>query len=498
MDLKRNKPVLVTGATGYVGSRLVRLLLKNGYRVRATARSLEKIRAHQDVNHPHLEAVEADLLDYNAISLATKGCFAVYYLVHSLNSGKSFADLDRRAALNMVRAAESANLERIIYLGGISGEKDSVSEHLASRYEVGKILKSGTVPVTFLRAAIILGSGSASFEIIRYVADRMPVIITPELIHTKCQPICIRNVLWYLLGCLESEKTIGRTYDIGGPDIISYADLINLYSECAGLKNRRIVVLPFVNLELLAYLINLISPVPKPLVSALIEGLGDEVVCKEERIREIIPESLMNCEQAVIRALEKVEQQIVDSFYYDAGMVTQPEWMDKGDEPYSGGSVLSCSYRIRVKAPVEQVWGPIKHIGGEKGWYFAGRLWWLRGFMDKLVGGVGIQRGRRHPSRIAVGDILDCWRVLDIKLHRRILLLAEMKLPGEAILEFYLTASGENITDLTLNAKFLAKGISGLAYWYSIYPLHDYVFKGMLSNIAKACQAQVVSGPSKM
>jgi len=498
MDLKRNKPVLVTGATGYVGSRLVRLLLKNGYRVRATARSLEKIRAHQDVTHPHLEAMEADLQDFNSFNLATKGCYAAYFLVHSLDSGKNFASLDRRAALNMVRAAESSNMERIIYLGGIGGEKDSVSEHLTSRYEVGKILKSGSVPVTFLRAAIILGSGSASFEIIRYVADRMPVIIAPELIHTKCQPICIRNVLWYLLGCLESQKTIGHTYDIGGPDIISYADLINLYSECAGLKNRRIVINPFINLELLAYWINLICPVPKPLVSALIEGLGDEVVCSENRIREIIPQSLMNCEQAIKRALEKIEQQIVDSFYYDAGIVSQPEWMDKGDEPYSGGSVLSCSYRICVKAPVEQVWGPIKNIGGEKGWYFAGRLWWLRGFMDNLVGGVGIQRGRRHPSRIAVGDILDCWRVLDVKLHRRILLLAELKLPGEAILEFYLTDSGENITDLTMNAKFLAKGLSGLAYWYSVSPLHDYVFKGMLSNIAKTCRAQVVSGPSRL
>ncbi|MCP4689969.1 MAG: SDR family oxidoreductase [Desulfobacterales bacterium] len=491
-------PILVTGATGYVGGRLVRLLLKRGYRVRAAARSVEKLLSHQDETHPGFKAVKADLLDYESIRKAAAGCEVAFYLVHSLNTGRNFAALDRVAARNMAAAAESAGMKRIIYLGGIGGETTVTSKHLNSRNEVGAILQQGATPVTILKAAIILGSGSASFEIIRYVADRLPVIAAPGLIHTKCQPICIRNVLAYLVGCLEHEETIGRAYDIGGPDVISYADLINLYSKHEGLNKRRFIILPFINLRVLAYIISLISPVPQPIVSALIEGLGDEVICRENRIKELIPQDLMTCEEAINRALEKIEQQIVDSFYHDAGVVGEPEWVNKGDEPYSGGSIMSASYRIRLGAEVERIWEPIKHIGGKRGWYFAGRLWWLRGFMDKLVGGVGLQRGRRHPTRIAVGDILDCWRVLDVKLYKRLLLLAEMKLPGEAILEFYLAPSGKHAADLTMNARFLAKGLAGLAYWGCIYPLHDYVFKGMLTNIAKACGAPILSEPKRI
>jgi uncharacterized protein YbjT (DUF2867 family) len=493
-----NKRILVTGATGYVGGRLVRLLLKNGYRVRAAVRSKEKAYARFGTADHTLEVFQADLLDLDHLIQAAQGCQVAFYLVHSLIRGHDFAEIDRRAAINMTKAAQFAKLERIIYLGGIGGAAASQSAHLASRHEVGRILKEGRVPVTILRAAIILGSGSASFEIIRYVVDRTPVIPAPVIARNRCQPICIRNVLLYLLGCLEKEETTGQTFDIGGPDILSYAELLRIYNRQAGLQKRTIWFLPRISLKLVTYFISLISPVPAPIVRGLLEGLRDEVVCRENRIRNIVPQNLMTCEEAIQRALEKIEQQIVDTYYYDAGSTIQPEWADSGDHPYSGGSILGCTYRIGIHAPPERVWKPIQHIGGDTGWYFGGRLWWLRGFLDKLVGGVGVNRGRRHPSRIAIGDILDCWRVLDVKQHRRILLLAEMKLPGEALLEFRLERLSTTQTRLTMNAKFLARGLAGLAYWYGIYPLHDYVFKGMLANIAKACGAKVSLGPEKV
>jgi len=496
----KEKHVLVTGATGYVGGRLVQLLLKSGYKVRAAVRSPEKFRAHQGENHPNLESVKADLLDPDSVLRAAEGCFAAYYLVHSLSINiRDFDVLERGCARNMVKASETAGLERIIYLGGLGKDDTAVlSRHLDSRDMAGKILSSGKVPVTILRAAVILGSGSASFEIIRYVVDRIPVIFAPRSLHTKCQPICIRNVLAYLAGCLEHPETAGQIYDIGGPDVITYAELLNIYAEEAGLKKRRILTCPFLTLRMASYLISLITPVPAPLVKALIEGLRNEVICRENRIRNIIPQELMTCRAAVRRALEKIEQQIVDTHYYDAGLSVPPEWADYRDAPYSGGSILECSYQIRINALPSQVWEPIKHIGGKNGWYFGGSLWWLRGFMDKLVGGVGMQRGRRDPENILVGDVLDCWRVLNVKPFRRLLLLGEMKLPGEAILEFRLKQFNADETELTMNARFLAKGLSGLAYWYSIYPLHDIVFKGMLQNIAGICKAPVTFGPQRV
>jgi len=494
----RKEPVLVTGATGYVGGRLVKLLLNSGYRVRAAVRSPAKFRARHGDNPPNLESVYADLLDPASITRAAEGCFAAYYLVHSLESHENFPFLEKQSALNMVKAAELQGLERIIYLGALGAKGSSLSRHLSSRVAVGEVLKNGRVPVTILRAAMILGSGSASFEILRYIADRLPVIPAPPIEGIRCQPICIRNVLGYLLGCLKVDETTGRTYDIGGPDIITYYDLFSIYCLQAGLRPRRIIPLSFLSLEMAAYLASLIIPVPTPVVMALLKGLKTEVVCRENRIKKIIPQDLMSCEEAISRALEKIDQQLVDTTYQDAGQIVHPEWEDSGDAPYSGGTVLGCSYRIKIKAPASRIWEPIKQIGGETGWYFGGSLWWLRGFADKLLGGVGTQRGRRHPIDIAVGDILDCWRVLDVKPTKRLLLAAEMKLPGEAILEFLLISTSGGETSLTMNARFLSRGLAGLVYWYAIYPLHDYVFKGMLQNIARACRSPIVSGPYKV
>jgi len=406
----RKEPVLVTGATGYVGGRLVKRLLRSGYRVRAAVRSLEKFNAHHGGNTPSLESVQVNLLDPASITRAAQGCFAAFYLVHSLESRKNFPSLEKQSAANMVKASESAGLERIIYLGGLGAKGSPLSRHLSSRVAVGEILKSGRVPVTILRAAVILGSGSASFEILRYTADRMPLIPLPGVGHVRLQPICIRNVLGYLLGCLGACETTGQTYDIGGHDIITYHDLVEIYCKQAGLNKRRIVEVPFWTLDMGAYLVSLIIPVPAPIARELIKGLKNEVVCRENRIREIIPQDLMSVEAAISRALEKIDQQIVDTSYLDAGVVVNPEWADSGDAPYSGGTVFGCTYRIHIKGPPAHIWEPIKQIGGETGWYFGGSLWWVRGLMDKLLGGGGNRagqaaphgnRGRRHTGLLA-------------------------------------------------------------------------------------------------
>ncbi len=307
MDLKA-KPVLVTGATGYVGGRLVPQLLNAGYRVRALGRSVAKLQGRPWGSHPLVELAKGDVLDYDSLAQAAQGCGAAFYLVHSmLADPRSYSDTDRRAARNMVQAAAAAGLDRIIYLGGLGGASDPhLSEHLRSRYEVARILQSGPVPATFLRAAMILGSGSASFEIMRYLVDRLPVMITPRWVHNPVQPIAITNVLNYLQGCLEHDEVKGQTFDIGGPDILTYRQLFDIYAEEAGLRRRLIIPVPVLTPKLSSYWIHLVTPVPAAIAQPLALGLRNPVICQENRIRDIIPQELLTCRETIRRALQKV------------------------------------------------------------------------------------------------------------------------------------------------------------------------------------------------
>ena len=447
---------------------------------------------------PGVEAVQADVMDEESLKRALDGCWAAYYLVHSMNPGtKNFSGADRKAAGNMARAAEAAGVERIIYLGGLGADESEMSEHLRSRAEVAEILQSGSVPTTFLRAAVILGSGSASFEILRYLVDRLPVMTTPQWVRTPCQPIAIRNVLQYLKGCLEHAKTTGQTYDIGGPEVLTYQRLMEIYAEEAGLPKRWIIPVPVLTPRLSSYWLHLVTPVPTSLAKPLVEGLRTPVVCREQRIQAIIAQELLTSRQAIRYALENTYKHRVDTCWFDAGHHPTPEWIQCGDAPYAGGTILECGYRAVLKASAEEVWEPIKRIGGSTGWYFADTLWALRGALDRLIGGIGLRRGRRDPVDLYAGDALDFWRVLEVEEPHRLQLLAEMKTPGEAVLEFRLHPLGEGRTEVQQLSRFLPKGLLGIIYWYTLYPFHKWVFKGMLRGIEERVGKPILIGPDR-
>jgi len=494
-----SKPILVTGATGYVGGRLIPALLDAGYRVRAMGRNLEKLGCRPWAHHPQLELVQGDVLDFESIKKAAEGCWSAYYLVHSMIAQKEkFAEADRAAARNMVNAAAAAGLQRMIYLGGLAETKHgSLSKHLQSRFEVADILQSGSVPTTDLRTPMILGSGSASFEILRYLVERLPVMTTPRWVRSLNQPIAIRNVITYLTECLKHAETIGQTFDIGGPDILTYRDLLDIYAEEARLPKRLIIPVPVLTPTLSALWIHLISPVPTSIALPLTEGLTSDAVCTENRIQSIIPQNLLSCREAIRLALDRITQEQVDTCWMDAGTLLEPEWAHCGDAEWAGGAIMTCGYRATLHARVEDIWQPVSRIGGKTGWYFGNLLWRLRGMLDRLAGGVGLRRGRRHPSEIGVGDALDFWRVLEVEPLQRLLLVAEMKTPGEALLEFKITSMGENQAELQMLSRFLPKGLGGLIYWYVLYPFHQWIFYGMLKSIAKSIGKQITSGPER-
>ena len=499
MIAMHSKPVLVTGATGYVGGRLIPALLDAGYRVRAMGRTLEKVACRPWAHHDRVALVQGDVLDLESLKKATAGCWAAYYLVHSMIAQKKkFVEADRRAARHMVEAAAAAGLERMIYLGGLAETKQgSLSKHLQSRIEVADILQSGAVPTTDLRTPMILGSGSASFEILRYLVERLPVMTTPRWVRSLNQPIAIRNVITYLIGCLENDQTVGQTYDIGGPDILTYRELLDIYAEEAQLSKRLIIPVPVLTPTLSALWIHLVSPVPKSIAQPLTEGLTSDAVCTDNRIQSLIPQKLLTCRETIRLALDRIQQNQVDTCWMDAGNLLEPEWAHCGDAEWAGGTIMSCGYRARLKATTADVWQSVSRIGGKTGWYFGNYLWHLRGIIDRLVGGIGLRRGRRHPSEIGVGDALDFWRVLKVEAPRRLLLVAEMKMPGDALLEIQITPIGSDQVELQMLSRFLPKGMFGLLYWYGLYPFHQWIFFGMLKAIAKSINRPIIRGPER-
>jgi uncharacterized protein YbjT (DUF2867 family) len=499
MNQRDPRPIAVLGATGYIGARLVPRLLDAGWQVRAIGRNPAKLAGRPWASHPRVETVAGDVFDAAGLAAALQGCQAAFYLVHSMNPQTTdFAAADRQAAANMASAAAAAGVGRIIYLGGLGEDAPQLSHHLRSRHEVGTTLQAGSVPVTIFRAAMIIGSGSASFEILRYLVERLPVMVTPRWVGTPCQPIAVSNVLHYLVACLDCPATLGRTFDIGTEEVVTYHELMRLYAEEARLPRRWIIPVPVLTPRLSSYWIHLVTPVPASLARPLAEGLRNPVLCQDTVARDLLPQPLLNCRMAIRRALENLRLQQVESSWMDAGRVPPVEWSTSEDPEWAGGTLFRDDRRMLVAAPAQQCWPAVVGIGGKTGWYYADWLWRVRGGMDRLLGGPGIGRGRRDPLAVQAGDALDFWRVLAVEPGRRLKLVAEMKVPGEAVLELLLTECVDGTTEVRQSARFRPRGLLGLLYWYSVLPLHNLVFVGMLRGIARAAGGRILAGPEPL
>jgi uncharacterized protein YbjT (DUF2867 family) len=477
--------LLVTGASGYIGLRLIQALLDAGHEITAVVRDRRRFpTANFGETETRLHIVEADFLDAASLRNLPHAVDAAYYLIHSMGSGGDFARKEERCAANFSATAKAHGWKRAIYLGGLAADEGPLSEHLSSRRRVEEILRDSGVPLTVLRASIIVGSGSASFEIIRDLAEKLPVLVTPRWVHTRCQPIAIRNVLDYLTGVLDHPETAHGCYDIGGPEVMSYLELIKGYCEVRGLR-RFFIPTRLLSPRLSSGWLCLLTSTSFPLARSLVDSLTHETVCHDEKIRGIIPLELLSYREAVERALARIAQNHVPSSWIDslAAGTLPPRLFDAIKVPEHG--VLTDSRMVPLTAPRDEVIARIWGIGGAAGWPSMNWAWGLRGIADKVVGGIGIRRGRRHPEELRAGDALDFWRVLLAdRAKGRLMLYAEMKLPGEAWLEFAIEDLPDGNHALRQTATFRPHGISGRLYWLAVMPFHWLLFPAMARKLA--------------
>ncbi|MER7575998.1 SDR family oxidoreductase [Streptomyces sp. NPDC126514] len=492
---------LVTGATGYIGGRLVPELLDAGHRVRCLARSPGKLRDHPWAGY--VETVQGDVTDAESVAAGMRGIDVAYYLVHALGSGTGFEDTDRRAARIFAEQAHAAGVRRIVYLGGLTPEgvpEQSLSPHLRSRAEVGRIFLDAPVPAAVLRAAVVIGSGSASFEMLRYLTERLPVMVTPSWVHTLTQPIGVRDVLRYLVGCATLPGDVDRAFDIGGPDVLTYREMMRRYAAVAGLRPRVIVPVPVLTPRLSSHWVGLVTPVPAAIARPLTESLRHEVVCREHDIARYVPDlpgRPQPFDEALSLALRRVREAQVVTRWSSAAVPGAPSDPLPTDPDWAGGSLYQDERQRSVDAPRDALWKVIEGIGGDNGWYSFPLAWAVRGWLDRFVGGVGLRRGRRDAERLRVGDSLDFWRVEEIEPGRLLRLRAEMRLPGLAWLEMYAETDADGGTRYRQRALFHPRGLLGHAYWWSVSPFHAVVFGGMARNITQAAaKGMSARGPS--
>lgn len=471
--------VLVLGASGYVGSHLVPRLVEEGHTVRAAGRRRETLEARE---WRGVEIVQADALNPDTLDAAFEGVELVYYLVHSMASGTDFPERDRRAAENARRAAERAGVERVFYLGGLQ-PAEAASTHLASRRETGDVLRGGSVDVTEVRAGIVVGPGSAAFEVIRDLVYHLPVMVTPRWVRSLTQPIALDDLIEYLVRLPGKEPAGSHVYDAGGPEVVRYQDLLTRFARVVG---RRLVIVPVPVLSprLSSYWLDLVTAVPSSVARPLIDGLRhDLVVDPTADLHSLVPIELSTYNKAVRAALVAERTAGAPARWTEGSFAMRDHRADISF--YSRGERVERT----CEASAEAVWGVVSAIGGANGWYYANPLWNLRGLLDRFAGGVGRRRGRRHPSEVRIGDALDFWRVVGVEPGRRLTLLAEMKLPGIAILEFEVAPAGTGARIVT-SAHFHPAGAAGLLYWYALWPIHKRIFAGLTDAIvARALRA---------
>ena len=480
---------LVTGPTGYIGGRLVPALLAAGKRVRVFARHPERLRDMPWVGD--VEIIAGDANDPIAVANALDGVDVAYYLLHSLTTKSGFSAAERSMAQLFADAAKQARVGRFVYLGGLvpPGDVRLLSEHLRSRAEVGEVLRNSGVPTAELRAAVILGSGSASFEMLRYLTERLPAMVTPKWVHNRIQPIAIRDVLRYLVGCADLPADVNRAFDIGGPDVLTYSQMMQSYASISGLRRRAIVPVPVLSPNLSSHWVGVITPVPASIARPLVESLRHEVICRESDIKQFVPDpeaGLLTVNEAIGLAVQRVRDAQVATRWSSVSVPGAPSEPLPTDPDWAGGSLYTDSRERTVPASRAAVWTVVKGLGGSNGWYSFPLAWELRGLMDRAVGGVGLRRGRRDPQEIFVGEAVDFWRVEELVPEELLRLRAEMKLPGLAWLEFVISVNDEGQTVLRQRATFYPRGLAGHIYWYSVMPFHGIVFGSMIRNIAAA------------
>ena len=469
--------ILVTGASGYIGGRLIPELLARGYQVRVMVRAespdiLEK--------WPGIETVVADALDLQAIQKAFEGISVAYYLIHSLLLGpKEFEASEIQAAQNFRLAADSQALKRIIYLGGLGESSHRLSPHLQSRIRVARELQKGRVPVTILRAAIIIGAGSASYEIIQDLVKNLRILPVPHWAKNRCQPIAIRDVIKYLVGVLEVDETAGESFDIGGIDVVTYRQMLNILAD---LLNRKIFLVPFFysDIRFYSYIASLITPVPAAITRALMEGLKNEVCCLDDHIHRYVPIDRLGYKEAIVFAMSREEQDNIHTRWSNAYPPAHELSIKLGeifDKP-----LYSAIYSLRTHKSAVSLFQSISMIGGKEGWFANNWMWRLRGVMDRILMGVGTSRGRRSLVRLYVNDVIDFWRIEDLQQYRRLLLRAEMKLPGKAWLEFKIDDNGST-RELTVRPYFYTRSLAGKIYWTIFLPFHKIIFNDLIKQI---------------